>query len=86
MIYFLSIAPFVFSPKGYYPLSLASTYAVYLFHVPVLVPLQYALRYAAFGPLMKFPLVTLIAIPTTFAICDALSVLRWYMVQYPAMS
>jgi glucan biosynthesis protein C len=50
----------------------ASTYAVYLFHVPVLVPLQYALRYAALGPLTKFFLVTLIAIPATFAIGSAL--------------
>ncbi len=50
----------------------ASTYAVYLFHVPVLVSLQYALRYAALGPLMKFFLVTLIAIPVTFAIGSAL--------------
>jgi peptidoglycan/LPS O-acetylase OafA/YrhL len=50
----------------------ASTYAVYLFHVPVLVSLQYALRYAALGPLMKFFLVTLIAIPVTFAISSAL--------------
>ena len=50
----------------------ASTYAVYLFHVPVLVSLQYALRYAALGPLMKFSLVTLIAVPVTFAISSAL--------------
>jgi glucan biosynthesis protein C len=50
----------------------ASTYAVYLFHVPVLVSLQYALRYAALGPLTKFFLVTLIAIPATFAISNAL--------------
>jgi glucan biosynthesis protein C len=50
----------------------ASTYAVYLFHVPVLVSLQYALRYAPLGPLTKFFLVTLIAIPATFAISSAL--------------
>jgi glucan biosynthesis protein C len=50
----------------------ASTYAVYLFHVPILVSLQYALRYAALGPLTKFFLVTLVAIPATFAICSAL--------------
>jgi glucan biosynthesis protein C len=50
----------------------ASTYAVYLFHVPVLVSLQYALRYAALGPLIKFFLVTLIAIPATFAIGSVL--------------
>jgi glucans biosynthesis protein C len=50
----------------------ASTYAVYLFHVPVLVSLQYALRYAALSPLMKFFLVTLIAIPITFAISSVL--------------
>lgn len=50
----------------------ASTYAVYLFHVPVLVALQYALRYAALGPLLKFFLVTLIAIPATFVFSSAL--------------
>ena len=50
----------------------ASTYAVYLFHVPVLVALQYAAGHAALGPLMKFFLVTLIAVPATFAISSAL--------------
>ncbi len=50
----------------------ASTYAVYLFHVPVLVALQYAVGPAALGPLMKFFLVTLIAVPVTFAIGSAL--------------
>ena len=46
----------------------ATTYAVYLLHVPVLVPLQYAFAAASFGPLTKFLLVTLITIPATFAI------------------
>lgn len=50
----------------------ASTYAVYLFHVPVLVALQYAFGHAAAGPLTKFFLVTLIAVPATFAIASAL--------------
>jgi len=50
----------------------ASTYAVYLFHVPVLVALQYGFGSAALGPLMKFFLVALIAIPATFAIGSAL--------------
>jgi peptidoglycan/LPS O-acetylase OafA/YrhL len=50
----------------------ACTYAVYLFHIPVLVPLQYAIRFEPLGPLMKFFLVTLIAIPVTFAIGSAL--------------
>ncbi len=50
----------------------ASTYAVYLLHVPVLVALQYAMGGAALGPLMKFFLVTLIAVPATFAIGSAL--------------
>jgi peptidoglycan/LPS O-acetylase OafA/YrhL len=50
----------------------ASTYAVYLFHVPVVVALQYAVGHVALGPLMKFFLVTLIAIPATFVIGSAL--------------
>ena len=50
----------------------ASTYAVYLLHVPVLVPLQYAFGNASLGPLTKFFLVTLITIPATFAISSAL--------------
>lgn len=50
----------------------ASTYAVYLLHVPVLVPLQYAFGDTGLGPLTKFCLVTLIAIPVTFAIGSAL--------------
>ena len=50
----------------------AATYAVYLLHVPVLVPLQYAFGGASLGPLAKFFLVTLIAIPATFAIGSAL--------------
>ena len=50
----------------------ASTYAVYLFHVPILVALQYALGPAPLGPLTKFCTVVLIAIPATFAIGSAL--------------
>jgi glucan biosynthesis protein C len=50
----------------------ASTFAVYLFHVPVLVAVQYAFGSAALGPLMKFFLVAVIAIPATFAIGSAL--------------
>ena len=50
----------------------ASTYAVYLLHVPILVALQYAVSGALLGPLMKFFLVTLIAVPATFAIGSAL--------------
>jgi peptidoglycan/LPS O-acetylase OafA/YrhL len=50
----------------------ASTYAVYLLHVPVLVALQYAVGHATLGPLMKFFLVTCIAVPVTFAIASAL--------------
>jgi peptidoglycan/LPS O-acetylase OafA/YrhL len=50
----------------------ASTYAVYLLHVPVLVALQYTVGHAGPGPLMKFFLVTLIAVPATFAIGSAM--------------
>lgn len=50
----------------------ASTYAVYLLHVPVLVALQYAVGHEAWGPLVKFFLVTLIAVPATFALGSGL--------------
>ena len=50
----------------------ASTYAVYLFHVPVLVALQYGLSHASLGPLIKFLVVTLLAVPITFAMGSAL--------------
>jgi peptidoglycan/LPS O-acetylase OafA/YrhL len=50
----------------------ASTYGVYLFHVPVLVAFQYALAGAAFGPLTKFLLVLIMAIPATFALAAGL--------------
>jgi glucan biosynthesis protein C len=50
----------------------ASTYAVYLFHVPVLVALQYAVGHVDLGPLMKFFLITLVAVPATFAIGSAM--------------
>ena len=49
----------------------ASTYAVYLFHVPVLVALQYGLAHASLGPLIKFLVVTLLAVPITFAMSSA---------------
>ncbi len=48
----------------------ASTYGVYLFHVPVLVALQYALAPAGLGPLTAFLLVVVVAIPVTFALAD----------------
>lgn len=50
----------------------ASTYTVYLFHVPVIVALQYSVRYIALGPLTKFFIVFLIALPAAFAIGSAL--------------
>jgi peptidoglycan/LPS O-acetylase OafA/YrhL len=50
----------------------ASTYAVYLLHVPVLVAVQYAVGHEAWGPLVKFLLVTLIAVPATFALGSGL--------------
>jgi glucan biosynthesis protein C len=44
----------------------ASTYAAYLFHVPILVFLQYAVRHVAAAAIVKFAIVTLAAIPLTF--------------------
>ncbi len=46
----------------------ASTYAVYLFHVPVVVFLQYATRNTDMAAVIKFAIVTLAAIPVTFLI------------------
>jgi len=46
----------------------ASTYAVYLFHVPVVVFGQYAIRHADMTAIIKFAIVSAIAIPLTFLI------------------
>jgi peptidoglycan/LPS O-acetylase OafA/YrhL len=46
----------------------ASTYAVYLFHVPVVVFLQYAIQHTDIAAIIKFAIVTLAAIPLTFFI------------------
>jgi len=46
----------------------ASTYAVYLFHVPVVVFLQYAIWHTEMAAITKFAIVTLAAIPLTFLI------------------
>jgi glucan biosynthesis protein C len=45
-----------------------STYAVYIFHVPVVVFLQYAIWHTDMAAIIKFAIVTLAAIPTTFLI------------------
>jgi peptidoglycan/LPS O-acetylase OafA/YrhL len=45
-----------------------STYAVYLFHVPVVVFLQYAIWHIDMAVIIKFAIVTLTAIPMTFLI------------------
>jgi len=45
-----------------------STYAVYLFHVPVVVFLQYAVWHTDMAAIVKFAIVTLVAIPVTFLI------------------
>ena len=44
----------------------ASTYAVYLFHVPVIVALQYAIWHTDMTAIAKFAIVTLAAVPLTF--------------------
>jgi glucan biosynthesis protein C len=41
-------------------------YAAYLFHVPVVVLVQYAVATAALAPLSKFVLVTAVSVPLTF--------------------
>jgi len=58
-----------FNSQGALARNLAgSTYAVYLFHVPVVVFLQYAIRHADMAAIIKFAIVTLTAIPITFLI------------------
>jgi glucan biosynthesis protein C len=47
-----------------------STYAVYLFHVPVLVFLQYAILNTGMAAIIKFLVVTLGAVPLTFLLCN----------------
>ncbi|MBN1346300.1 MAG: acyltransferase [Phycisphaerae bacterium] len=44
------------------------TYAAYLFHVPVIVLIQYGLGHTSLHPLSKLALVTLIGVPLTFVL------------------
>ncbi len=44
-----------------------NTYGIYLFHVPVLLALQYAAGGIPIGPMVKFLLVTAVTVPLTFA-------------------
>jgi peptidoglycan/LPS O-acetylase OafA/YrhL len=44
------------------------SYAVYVFHIPIVVFLAYALRGIALAPLLKFGLVSLIVVPTCFVV------------------
>ncbi len=46
----------------------ACTYAVYLFHVPVIVPIQYALGPIGLPAIVKFLIVTAAGIPLTFLV------------------
>ena len=47
-------------------------YAAYLFHVPVVVLVQYALATAVMPPLSKFVLVTAVSVPLTFLFAGAI--------------
>jgi glucan biosynthesis protein C len=47
-----------------------SQYAAYLFHVPVVVLVQYTVAGAAMPPLAKFLLVTAVSVPLTFLLSD----------------
>jgi len=48
------------------------TYGVYLFHVPIVVGLQFAFASVAVGPFAKFLIVSVLAIPLTFLLTDTL--------------
>ncbi|MBR8840243.1 MAG: acyltransferase family protein [Stigonema ocellatum SAG 48.90 = DSM 106950] len=50
----------------------ANTYAVYLIHVLIIVPLQFLLAGFAVSPLLKFLVVTLIGVPLCFLLSDFL--------------
>jgi len=45
-------------------------YAAYLFHVPVIVLLQFAVVHIALAPLAKFLLVTALGVPLTFLVAS----------------
>jgi glucans biosynthesis protein C len=45
-----------------------AAFAAYLFHVPVVVALQYSAGALVLGPLLKFALVSLVAVPLTFVV------------------
>jgi glucan biosynthesis protein C len=47
-------------------------YAAYLFHVPVIVLIQYAVANAAFPPLSKFLFVTAVGVPLTFLLAHGI--------------
>ena len=49
-----------------------NTYGVYLFHVPLVVSLQYAISGLVLGPFLKFLLVFILAVPITFTLCNGL--------------
>ncbi|MGD1994333.1 MAG: hypothetical protein PVI59_14160 [Anaerolineae bacterium] len=44
------------------------SYAVYIFHIPIVVFLAYALRGIVLAPLLKFGLVSLIVVPICFVV------------------
>lgn len=46
----------------------ANAYAAYLFHVPIVIAIQYALLALPAGPLTKFAIVCLIGVPVTFGV------------------
>jgi len=47
-------------------------YGAYLFHVPIIVPLQFALLGLALSPFNKFLLVTALGVPLAFLIAHLL--------------
>jgi peptidoglycan/LPS O-acetylase OafA/YrhL len=53
---------------GVWQILSANAYAAYLFHVPVVIALQYAAVALPVGPLVKFAMVGLIGVPTAFGV------------------
>ena len=50
----------------------ASSYTTYIIHTPVIILVALALRHIALYPLLKFVLVTLIAVPTCFLLANGI--------------
>ena len=49
-----------------------SSYTVYIIHTPVIILVALALRHVTLYPLLKFAMVTLVAVPTCFLLANVI--------------